>query len=171
MFKGSYDKPFIWQIEGTKVTELDSDGKSTAGALEISSPCVVTLLTGGGGGHSYPFTFVGDALHLGLGDSGAIVGNTTYACAYPSLFRKTGDKCEIQDGNKSDEKGKLSYMWKTTDCKVDATSFAAKDLFNHDVKLTISNQALFDKNLQGNVATRFASLDEAKAKQAALAKN
>lgn len=169
VFKGNYDKPFVWSIEGTKVTEIDDEGKTTTGTLEIESPCHMSLKLADGGGHPYGFTFDGDTLHIGLGHSGAVVGKTTYVCAYPSLLRKTGDTCESVEGNESN-KGKLSYIWKKVDCKVDAKSFSAKDMFDRDVSLDVSGAALWDAQMKDSIATKVASLDAGKAKQAELAK-
>jgi len=169
VFKGNSDEPYVWSIEGTKVTEIDGQGKILSGTLEVESPCTISMKLPDGSGHPYGFTFDNDTLHIGLGDSGAVVGKTTYVCAYPTLLRKTGDTCERQEGNQSD-KGKLSYMWKKVDCALDAKSFAAKDLFDHDVKLEVSGAALWDSQMKSSTATKVASLDAGKAKQAELAK-
>ena len=169
VFKGNMDEPYVWSIEGTKVTEIDGDGKTTTGTLEIESPCTISMQLPDGSGHPYGFVFDGNTLHIGLGDSGAVVGKTTYVCAYPTLMRKTGDTCERQEGNES-KAGKLSYMWKKVDCALDAKSFAAKDTFEHDVKLDVSGSALWDSQMKESTATKVASLEAAKAKQAELAK-
>ncbi|MDB4962596.1 MAG: hypothetical protein JWP01_2595 [Myxococcales bacterium] len=168
VFKGSMDQPTVWSIEGTKVTQVEADGKTKSGTLEISSPCIVTMRMADDGGQPFSYTFAGDTLHLGMGDAGAIVGKTTYACAYPSLFRTTGDTCEIQAGNQS-KRGKLSYLWEKTECTVDATSFSGKDQFDRTAKLQIAGTALYDEQLKTSVATKVADLAAGKAKQAELA--
>jgi hypothetical protein len=168
VFKGSMDEPTVWSIVGTKVTQVELDGKVTEGTLEISSPCTVTMRHGDSG-QPFGYAFAGDTVHLGMGDSGAIVGKTTYACAYPSLFRRTGDACELQAGNKS-EKGKLSYMWEKAECTVDAKSFSGKDTFGRTATFEIAGTALYDEQMKSSVASKVANLDAGKAKQAELAK-
>ncbi len=80
----------------------------------------------------------------------------------------TGDKCEIQEGNRS-ERGKLSYMWAKADCKLDAKTFTAKDSFGHDVKFEVVGTALFDEQMKTSIGTKVADLAAGKAKQAELA--
>lgn len=169
VFKGNMDEPTVWSIEGTKVTEIDGDGKTTTGTLEVESPCHVSVKQADGSGHGFGYVFDGNNLHIGLGNAGAVVGKTTYVCDFPTLLRKTGDTCERQEGNKS-ENGKLSYMWEKTDCALDAKSFSAKDLFGHDVKLEVAGSSLWDDQMKTSTATKVASLDEGKAKQKELAK-
>jgi hypothetical protein len=168
VFAGNGDVPTVWAIEGTKVTRVKADGTSTSGALEITSPCVARMRLPDGG-EPYGFVFEGDTLHLGLGTSGAIVGATTYVCAYPSLIRKTGETCEIVEGDES-KGGKLAHIWAATSCTADASKFTTKDRFNNDVALQIAGTALFDDQMKQNVATKVADLEAGKAKLAELTK-
>jgi hypothetical protein len=168
VFRGGYDEWAVWSIEGTKVTEVDAKGTTTSGTLEVSSPCVIDMKLADGSGHPFGYVFAGDALHLGLGDSGAVVGATTYVCPFPSFLRMTGDSCEIQSGNQS-ENGKLSFLWEKTECRLDSKSFTAKDSFGHDVKFEVSGTALFDEQMKKSIAIKVADLAAGKAKQAELA--
>lgn len=166
VFEGNMNRPTVWSVEGTKVTQVTADGETLAGDLVFRDPCTVSLELPDGG-DTYVYAFLGGALHLGLGSSGVVVGETLYACPYPSLVRKSGDTCELVTGD-VDDGGTRSHTWKATPCTADATTFTATDRFDRELALHIDGRALFDDQLKGSPAIEVADLAAGKAKQAEL---
>lgn len=146
-----------WKVEGKQLVVFDGTREKTY-EFAIYSPCQITYTDAEAGVTTYvTFTFAGDTLHAGLGSAGTVVGDAVVGCMSGKTFVQRGAEClewsEMFDDWKS----------KKADCKIEGEG-AARKLVTPDGELPfVSETALANTQMQGNVAGKHADFAAAKA--------
>jgi hypothetical protein len=154
---GSTGRMVAWSIEGTTLIEFDGEKEQTY-EFAIYSPCQITYTDAEAGVTTYKtFTFAGDRLHAGLGSAGAVVGEAIVACMSGKTFVRRGEEClewsEMFDNWKS----------KPAECEITGAGEDRKFVTPQGELAFVSDAALVNQQMQGNVATRHADFAAAKA--------
>ena len=153
-----------WEISGDQVKIFDGKEEKTR-ILEIVAPCKIGLTNKTERGTSTDFlkyTTDGEKVYVGMGDAGIRRGDKIVACGFNAVLVHSGDKCTAF---KEDFRG--GWKEEPGECKIEKKGEDETFIFKAGMArggLTIAGDALFSGQMKGNVAEKFASYDEAKAK-------
>ncbi|MFO7565859.1 MAG: hypothetical protein R6X02_24670 [Enhygromyxa sp.] len=153
---GAIGRKVAWSLEGEKLTEFDGENDKTY-EFAIYSPCQVTYTDADAGVTTYKtFTFVGDELYTGLGGAGTVIGDAIVACMSGKTYVLRGEEClewsEMFDNWKS----------KPAECQVTGKGPDRKFVSAHGELAFVSDTALANQQMQGNLAARHDSFAAAK---------
>ncbi|NVB42901.1 hypothetical protein G6O69_34085 [Pseudenhygromyxa sp. WMMC2535] len=147
-----------WFIEGDELVEFDGESEHRY-AFTIYSPCQVALTDADAGETTYrPFTFVGDALHVGVASStGVVIGDETVACVMGQVY-------VLEAGGRCSAWSEIFDDWKREDaeCEIEGEG-ASRQLVVGDRRLRFEGEGLYDDNSKTSVARRESDFAAAKA--------
>ncbi|MBI3072404.1 MAG: hypothetical protein HYY84_09850 [Deltaproteobacteria bacterium] len=161
-----------WEVKGAKVTVYEP--KRTTGPKErtldlvVESPCTLKLSETRPDGATESgfstFVFLGNALHLGLGDAGVKQGNSVVACGGGGVFVLTGGKCTVHKA--------MFGRWgsEPATCNLRGDVFKGEAKYRSTSEIKATGDVYVSDQLKSNPATRAASFAEAKSSADALAK-
>jgi hypothetical protein len=156
----SLGRTVAWTIEGKQLIEFDGETEKTY-EFAIYSPCQVTYTDAEAGVTTYQtFTFADDKLYAGLGSAGTVVGD-----AGDSIVACMGGKTYVLRGDECFEWSEMFDDWKSekAECKLEGEG-AARKLVTADGELPfVSDTALANSQMQGNVAVAHGDFAAAKA--------
>ena len=155
-----------WEVSGDQIKIFDGKEEKTR-KLEIVAPCKIGLVNKTERGTSTDFlkyTTDGEKVYVGMGDAGIRQGDKIVACGFNAVLVHAGDKCtafkEDFRGGWKDEPG---------ECKIEKKGEDEMFIFKAGMArggLKIAGDALLSGQMEGNVAEKAASYEEAKAKLA-----
>ena len=146
-----------WKVEGEQLIAFDGQNEKTY-EFAIYSPCQIAYTDAEAGMTTYTtFTFEGDTLYAGLGSAGTVVGDAIIGCMSGKTYVLRGSEClewsEMFDDWKSEK----------ADCKVEGEGAARKLVTPSGELPFVSEAALANQQMQGNVAAKHGDFAAAKA--------
>lgn len=153
-----------WEISGDQIKIFDGKEEKTR-KLEIVAPCKIGLVNKTERGTTTDFlkyTTDGEKVYVGMGNAGVRQGDKIAACGFNAVLVHSGDKCtafkEDFHGGWKDEPG---------ECKIEKKGEEEMFVYKAGMArggLKIAGDALLSGQMEGNLAEKAASYEEAKAK-------
>ncbi len=151
-----------WLIKGDSVTIAKGDAEETL-RFQLQSPCSAKTIkeeNGGSSSTTTKFTWEGDTLIKGLGNSGVYLeSGAVVACVSGGIYTFDGTKCTKWKADMFDE-----TKWKPSPAECSVEEGTPKKFIVGSSKLEYgSDGALYNSQMKRNKAEKFADLAAAKA--------
>ena len=166
--------PNVWFLEGDTLVEIDEAGQRSTSTLRLLSPCSFFASAGGGSGVYGTFVLDGETLYQGLGNAGLVQGDKTIGCMAAGIyvhergactlwkrkpFARAGDEWEQEPGACGFDERKATFHGDDTN--------SSRKIYGRE-SLTLKGSVLLTRQMEGNKAERFPSLEAARARQQEL---